>query len=201
MATKLHFTADVLEEQMYADFGNLNKFDIEAFKELSIIVFTFLTDPKQSAHFINQLEQFAASQSLGVNALKNVVKSYLIFLKAAMKRTLSPSHVKEDLEQLGLSEDRATGVSRLWKANLAGIARSAVSQTIMVNQLVDMEWRFGVTASSSEMQKVGSSFLQLKLLLNKGNKTEDVFMELTLPQFYSFLHEMEKAKASLDFLT
>ena len=47
MATKLHFTADVLEEQMYADFGNLNKFDIEAFKELSIIVFTFLTDPKQ----------------------------------------------------------------------------------------------------------------------------------------------------------
>ena len=47
MASKLHFTADVPEEQMYADFGNLNKFDIEAFKELSIIVFTFLTDPKQ----------------------------------------------------------------------------------------------------------------------------------------------------------
>ena len=32
----------------------------------------------QSAHFVSQLEQFAASHSLGVNALKNVVKSYLI---------------------------------------------------------------------------------------------------------------------------
>ena len=63
-----------------------------------------------------------------------------------------------------------------WKSNLLAISRSAMSQTITVNQLVDMEWRFGVTASSSEMQKVGSSFLQLKLLLNKGNKTEDVFI-------------------------
>lgn len=27
------------------------------------------------------------------------------------------------------------------------------------------------------------------------------FSELTLPQFYSFLHEMEKAKASLEYLT
>ena len=32
----------------------------------------------QSAHFVSQLEQFASSHSLGVNALKNVVKSYLI---------------------------------------------------------------------------------------------------------------------------
>ena len=26
-------------------------------------------------------------------------------------------------------------------------------------------------------------------------------IELTLPQFYSFLHEMEKAKASLEYLS
>lgn len=56
------------------------------------------------------------------------------------------------------------------------ISRSAVGQTLSVNQLVDMEWRFGVTASSNEAQRVGSSFLQLKLLINKGNANEEVFM-------------------------
>lgn len=39
-----------------------------------------------------------------------------------------------------------------------------------------MEWRFGVTASSNEVQRVGSSFLQLRLLINKGNAKEEVFM-------------------------
>ena len=72
----------------------------------------------------------------------------------------------------------------------------------MINQLVDMEWKFGVTAANSDLKSVGNSFLQLKLVINKGSdETEDVFMELSLPQFYSFLHEMEKAKASLEFLT
>ncbi|CAB1336308.1 unnamed protein product [Coregonus sp. 'balchen'] len=39
---------------------------------------------------------------------------------------------------------------------------------------------------------------QLKLVIRKGNSTENVYMELTLPQFYNFLHEMERAKASMD---
>lgn len=51
-----------------------------------------------------------------------------------------------------------------------------MGQTLSVNQLVDMEWRFGVTASSNEAQRVGSSFLQLRLLVNKGNANEEVFM-------------------------
>lgn len=63
-----------------------------------------------------------------------------------------------------------------WGSRFAVISRSAVGQTLSVNQLVDMEWRFGVTASSNEAQRVGSSFLQLRLLINKGNANEEVFM-------------------------
>ena len=33
-----------------------------------------------------------------------------------------------------------------------------------------------MTAADSDMKKVGNSFLQLKLVLNKGGRTEDVFM-------------------------
>ena len=80
-----------------------------------------------------------------------------------------------------------------------------------------------VTAADNDMDKVGNSFLQIKMVLNKGSGTEEVFMgefqlfkkyssllwhpydfiraELTLPQFYSFLHEMEKAKACLEYLS
>uniref|UniRef100_A0A669DLV3 COMM domain containing 7 n=2 Tax=Oreochromis TaxID=8139 RepID=A0A669DLV3_ORENI len=55
-----------------------------------------------------------------------------------------------------------------------------------------------VTVGTSEIQKLGTVFLQLKLVVRKGNSTENVYMELTLPQFYNFLHEMERAKASME---
>ena len=43
------------------------------------------------------------------------------FLKAALKKALPPSHVREDLEQLGLSKEKAAAVGSLvcqWVSNL-----------------------------------------------------------------------------------
>lgn len=75
----------------------------------------------------------------------------------------------------------------------------------MAQRLLGLEWKFGVTASSDELQAVGSSFVLVRLRVapKEGNGTGTgeervVPMELTLPQFYSFLHELEKAKATLD---
>ena len=118
---------------------------------------------------------------------------------AKSETNLSQGQFKEDLVSLGLSGEKADLYSEQYGSNLVGLSREALGQTLMVNQLVDMDWKFGVTAASSEVNKVGNTFLQLKLVINKGNKTEDVFMELSLPQFYSFLHDMEKARTSLEY--
>ena len=54
----------------------------------------------------------------------------------------------------------------------------------------------------SVVAQIGSTFLQLKMVVDKGaGVTEDVFMELSLPQFYDFLSQMEKAKTYVDFLS
>ncbi|KAE8746370.1 hypothetical protein FOCC_FOCC006865 [Frankliniella occidentalis] len=77
-----------------------------------------------------------------------------------------------------------------------------MADSIEMNKVVDVDWKFGVTASTSEEDKVGTSYLHLKITVESGDKQhKNVYLEMTLPQFYSFLHELEKAKASLDFLT
>lgn len=48
----------------------------------------------------------------------------------------------------------------------------------MISQLVDMEWKFGVTASTSQINKLGNAFLQLKLVYNSGGRLENKFMGL-----------------------
>ena len=85
-----------------------------------------------------------------------------------------------------------------------------------------------VTASNSEMAKVASTFIHLKLVLDEGDgQLETVPMgnshhnvladrrytifyqllltctcvpELSIAQFYQFLQEMEKAKSIIDYL-
>ncbi|XP_065829265.1 COMM domain-containing protein 7-like [Oscarella lobularis] len=196
-----HFTSETPDDQLYTDFGNLAKFPDDAFSQLVTIVISFLVEPYQSSRLLTRLGEFAAEQGINPGGLKNVVRSFLAFLKVALRKNLSPPHLEEDLQQLGLSTEKSALVAAQWKLNLIALSRTALGQTLTVNRLVDMDWRFGVTAASSDVKKVGNSFLQVKFSLDKGGKTEDVYMELSLHQFYQFLHEMEKAKASLEYMS
>ena len=100
-----------------------------------------------------------------------------------------------------LSEEATATLRGAWESSSRALASAGVKGSIMANQLVDMEWKFGVTAASDELGQVGSTFLHMKLVVDKGNGLrEDVFMELTLPQFYEFMADMEKAKTYVDFL-
>lgn len=100
-----------------------------------------------------------------------------------------------------IAEESAFVLQKCWASSRDSLATASVRTTIMANELVDMEWKFGVTAASNELAQVGSTFLHLKLVIDKGGHREDVFVELTLPQFYEFLADMEKAKTCIDFLS
>ncbi|XP_036447777.1 COMM domain-containing protein 7 [Colossoma macropomum] len=195
---QLHFTKDTLPDSVSNDFQTLNKFSEQQFVSLTELLYQFLLEPKESERFLAQLSEFAGEHGMGACPLRGLMKSILLLPHGAMKKNLSAEQVKEDMLSLGLNEDKATHFSDQWRVHYPVLSRLAVGQTLMVNQLVDMEWKFGVTVGTSELQKAGNIFLQLKLVVRKGNTTENVYMELTLPQFYNFLHEMERAKASMD---
>jgi hypothetical protein len=125
----------------------------------------------------------------------------------------------------GLPAAHAEQVASLWRGQVLELSRTAISATLTVNELVDMEWKFGVTVGTDEIEKVsscvgwlrflthavapvarccvqmGATFLQLRMVIDKGSGVrENVLMELSLPQFYDFLSQMEKAKTFVDFL-
>lgn len=57
-----------------------------------------------------------------------------------------------------------------------------------------------VTTASNDCDNVAKSFLQLKLCLEDDGIVKNVFTEMTIGQFYKFLHDLEKAKYNLDLL-
>ncbi|MGH0155123.1 UNVERIFIED_CONTAM: hypothetical protein FKN15_075094 [Acipenser sinensis] len=172
----LHFSKEALPDSVSTDIQNLNKLSEEQYVSLTDILFCFLTEPKETDRFLSQLNEFASENGMSPGPLKNLVKSVLLVPNGALKRNLTAEQVKADLITLGLNEDKASHFADQWKVRYPALSRLAVEQTLMVNQLVDMEWKFGVTAGSSELHKVGSIFLQLKLVVRKGNATENIFM-------------------------
>jgi len=197
----LHFTRETPSESVLSDVQSLNKFNEEQFHQLTAAVILFLAEPSKSSWFRDQLDLFSEQHEVNLTHLRNAIKSFLSILSGCLRLNLDADVIKDDLTTLGLHEDKALQFTDKWRESQSTLTKAALSQTLVVNQLVDMEWKFGVTAASSQMSKVGSTFLQMKLVINKGHATENVYMELTLPQFYSFLHEMEKAKSSLEFLS
>ena len=112
-----------------------------------------------------------------------------------------PKISKHFQSNFGLDETKSNVIKTLWDKHYDALKEQKNTQSLMIGQLVDMEWKFGVTASTNHIDKLGNAFLQLKLVYNNGGKLESRFMELTLPQFYSFLLEMNKAKSQMEYLS
>uniref|UniRef100_A0A8C7FWA8 COMM domain containing 7 n=1 Tax=Oncorhynchus kisutch TaxID=8019 RepID=A0A8C7FWA8_ONCKI len=74
-------------------------------------------------------------------------------------------------------------------------------QTLMVNQLVDMEWKFGGKTNNLRIESTCHWFT-LPIVLGVIDRFILFFVvlssELTLPRFYNYLYEMERSKASMD---
>uniref|UniRef100_A0A4W5PY85 COMM domain containing 7 n=1 Tax=Hucho hucho TaxID=62062 RepID=A0A4W5PY85_9TELE len=193
---QLQFTKDTLPDSVSNDFQNFNKFNEQQFTSLTEIVFNFLLEPKETDRLLQQLSEFTKENGMSAGPLRNLMKSFMLFPHgSALKKNLTADQVKEDLLALGLYDAKAAHFSQQWSSHYPVLSRLAVGQTLMVNQLVDMEWKFG---GKTNNLRIEVPLRMLKLVIRKGNSTENVYMELTLPQFYNFLHEMERNKASMD---
>ena len=204
-----------VDEQLLQDIQLLNKFsETDLISFVSIIV-TWIIAPG-SSNLMESMGNFVKSSNSSAKLVKATTRGLLILLKGTLRYNVSPTQLGTDLETLGLASERKGAVAQIWQKNYASLSRAAITKTLSMNELVNMEWKFGVTASSNDLESVGNTFLQLKLVINKGghggdkddkddsnnnNNKEVVYMELTLPQFYNFLAEMEKAKSTIDFFT
>jgi hypothetical protein len=75
--------------------------------------------------------------------LKNSIASLLFFFSECLKKNLSAKDVNEDLIALGLSEAKSSALADQYKRSFVALSASMIGKTLTVNELVDMEWRFG----------------------------------------------------------
>ncbi len=128
------------------------------------------------------------------------MRSVILTLRGCMRHGVNADGLREDLTALGFPEASAEAIAGVWRSSAMQIAQHAVSTTLAVNRLVDIDYKFGVTAATDEVAQVGSTYLQLRLVLDRGGQREIVCVELSLPQFYHFLAQLERAESHMGVL-
>jgi len=127
------------------------------------------------------------------------VAAMLLFFKLATRKLTTSAALGTDLRNLGFSEALTGKILALWEGEKRKVWVSAISKNLAASQLVDMEWKFGVTARSWQRSDGGDCFIHLKLVvLDLERKEKTVFMELTLKEFYQLYGELERVKSILD---
>eukprot|EP01084_Bolivina_argentea_P319132 553549_1 len=193
--------ADVVDETLQNDIAALNNIPVKKCSYLisSSLTFAAKLNTMTMDDVVTDLSaDIAEKLELKSKSLKRVLRSLLLFITGAIKYNLSVSSVESDLTEFGLDDEHISVFAKSWNVEYVKLNRSAVQSSLKINEVIDMEWKFGVSASSDNSKKLGTTFLQLKLVIDKGNgNTENVVMELSLKQFYEFLREMEKAKLTM----
>uniref|UniRef100_A0A6S9UC12 COMM domain-containing protein n=1 Tax=Chrysotila carterae TaxID=13221 RepID=A0A6S9UC12_CHRCT len=109
--------------------------------------------------------------------------------------------LEEELRKSGLRSALPAAAAEVWAEFAIATQGQLLAASSPLESLIDVEWTFGVTASSSELEAVGSTYVQLRLTLSGDNgRARFAHIELSLPKFYELLHQLESAKAQLEVL-
>ena len=192
-----YFSMGSVDDNFITAFTNLNRFEEPGFSELLQMILAFLSSPNEGQQLLAKLEKFSDNFKVPLPSLQLIVKAVLLFLRGCLKRSLPISQISEDLSNLGLDQERISNLAQKWTDSFTIISNVNQQRVLTIRQLTDLEWRFGVTTGNSLFNRVGQIFLQMKFKVISG---EIITIELSIEQFYSFLHEMEKARASIEYL-
>jgi len=189
------------DQQTVDHLQKTSQLDATQLTALTHIILNFLSS-SNGEQLISSLQSYSQDYSTSLAVLKQMSRALIMLFKGAFQNNLNAAQLTEDLSQLGFSTEQVNIIQQQWKKAFASLSHSSLGKTLMVNQLLLPEWKFGITASNKDLKDVGSTFMQLKLILDRGDGQKQYeYVEMTLAQFYQFFATMEKAKAQLDFFS
>ena len=166
-SSTFRFTSDPLPPTLLSDLKGLSALsEEEQLPEVFAIAVLFLSGDSDAAE--GRLSAFAEARGAQPKPLRLLLSALLFVLSGSLRRCLSAEVLLEELQRLQVKASTASAVSALWRSAFVELSGCASSALFTVNEMVDFQWRFGVTASSSSVDRVGRTFLHIQLTIDTG---------------------------------
>lgn len=191
-----NFTNDTPTKEFFAVVELINQLSKQQYGEIFNSAFILIDNPDLATEIDTLLYACSDRSNVDTASLRDILRVLLIISKEARRNMLTSGQLYSDMLKLKMDSACASAFCQAWKQNF--LQSQDAFDAIPPKRLLDVDWKFGVTASSDALARVGNCYLQLKMVVAKGSESENVLMELSIPQFFEFMHEMEKAKFELD---
>lgn len=186
-STSYNFTGGLpVATQLRSDFALVNEWhpdELSAFTR-DVLLAALLSSSAKSENEL--IAAFTTTYPQHKQTARSILTSLIQFFMGTMKHSQGQGGVggldgvtksiERDLASLGLDATKGEMLGKNFLTCFAALTENAMAQSLTVNQLVDINWKFLVTASSSEMSQLGACSLQIQMIVQKGEKKENVIM-------------------------
>jgi hypothetical protein len=145
--------SETVDEVLARDLAALEELSTEQLEGLLRLVIGFLIDSRGSG-FQEKLGVYSETHGMGGAALKSMVRASLLFLQRGVRAGWAADQVEEACAAVGLSADCAAVFGRCWAQQSSSLTSTLLSKIVSANQLMDVDWSFGVTAASDDCDQV-----------------------------------------------
>ncbi|KAL0248078.1 hypothetical protein GEMRC1_003315 [Eukaryota sp. GEM-RC1] len=175
------------------DFSLLSQCDPADF--FSIVFQVYFSPSKE---VVDQLSSFAHNNGLSLVDLRKLLAFCLDFIRLSYQSSPSVASVRADLSSFNMPSESVSIFLELYTQNRHKAMNSFLEKSIHTSTLIDMDWRFGVSAVENNVP-VGSGFVQMSLKLqDQDGSQNNVVFELSISDFYMFLSKMQRVKVTID---
>ncbi|XP_041858525.1 COMM domain-containing protein 6 [Melanotaenia boesemani] len=152
---------------------------------------------------ISQILQRAGVR-LDHEALEEIIRFLMVTFRSGGKSNLSADDLVTKLEESSNKWSKASlqVLHRLWSEHGAVVhAQQEARAMLSIGQLVDMEWKLGMSVSSDSCRSLNSPYvtLRLKIVEPSGQICQRSF-EMSVPQFQNFHKQFKEIAAVMETL-
>lgn len=170
---------DCIDPSLEASLSALNSISVDDFDAIIAQLLTSYLDPSLSTvddMVDKSAEALSERTSVRYKSLVRLSESVLSLIRGAIKYNLTVDSLTDDLTSIGLESDRIQSLCDAWTKHYVALSKTASEASVQFTKVVDMKWKFCVTASTDSLAQCGNTFLQLKLTLDTPTGIQDTAM-------------------------
>ena len=142
-----------VDELLKKDLNLLTNLTNKQLNELINCIIHFLIDTK-GTELQDKLSVFSETYGIGGSPLKTMVRSSLLFLQRGVRGGWLTDQMRSACEGMGLNAECSEVIASCWDQHSSNLSSSLLSKMVSANQLMDVDWIFGVTAASDDSDQV-----------------------------------------------
>eukprot|EP00794_Sanderia_malayensis_P009870 gene9870-10880_t len=181
----------------------INELDSSKFNRLLQRIISKLHLKDEHIFTEEEEDKLQAAFDLNKDEITIMLDSLSFILEQAAYHNAKPASLQQQLQSIELLEEKISTFLSIWSENGPSVIAKLRKRSLAPKQLDSLNWRLNLQMSQSNRSKMKmpTAFFELGLKSSDQKDDENLRMEFTHDELYTFFQQMETIQSQLDAMT